>query len=71
MEADLLLHVIDAASPDVQGQRATVLRVLRELGVTDAQLRCKVVEVSARLCQGLGCDPLHGGGGERPHDARV
>jgi len=45
IEADLLLHVIDGASPDVANQRATVYHVLRELGMTDAQLRSRVVEV--------------------------
>ena len=45
IEADLLLHVIDAAAPDVVNQRATVYRVLRELGVSDSQLRSRVVEV--------------------------
>ena len=45
IEADLLLHVIDAASPDVANQRATVYRVLRDLGVTDGQLRSRVIEV--------------------------
>ena len=41
----MLLHVIDAASPDVANQRDTVYRVLRELGVTDSQLRSRVIEV--------------------------
>ncbi len=45
IEADLLLHVIDAAAPDVANQRATVYRVLRELGVSDGQLRSRVIEV--------------------------
>ena len=45
IEADLLLHVIDGASPDVNNQRVTVYHVLRELGMTDAQLRSRVVEV--------------------------
>ena len=45
IEADLLLHVIDGASPDVANQRATVYHVLRELGVTDGQLRSRVIEV--------------------------
>ena len=49
MEADLLLHVIDAASPDVVAQQATVYRVLRELGVSDAQLRNRLVEVCCTL----------------------
>ena len=45
IEADLLLHVIDGASPDVANQRDTVYHVLRELGMTDAQLRSRVIEV--------------------------
>ena len=45
VEADLILHVIDAASPDVLAQQATVYRVLKELGVTDDQLRSRLVEV--------------------------
>ena len=45
IEADLLLHVIDSAAPDVAHQRATVYRVLRELGVSDSRLRSRVVEV--------------------------
>lgn len=45
VEADLILHVIDAASPDVLAQQATVYRVLQELGVTDDQLRSRLVEV--------------------------
>jgi len=34
-DADLLLHVVDASSPNLQEQRAEVERVLAEIGATD------------------------------------
>eukprot|EP00887_Chlorella_sp_A99_P005965 scaffold29.g5965.t1 len=45
VEADVLLHVLDASSPHVLEQRAAVLRVLRELGVSQQRLREGVIEV--------------------------
>jgi hypothetical protein len=45
VEADLLLHVVDAASPAAGAQRAAVLAVLRELGVPEAALRARLIEV--------------------------
>ncbi|DBA79692.1 TPA: hypothetical protein ACH3X1_008363 [Trebouxia sp. C0004] len=44
-EADLLLHVLDASSPNVQHQRASVLQVLRDLGISEARLQNGLVEV--------------------------
>ncbi|KAL3161447.1 hypothetical protein ABBQ32_010332 [Trebouxia sp. C0010 RCD-2024] len=44
-EADLLLHVLDASSPDVQQQRRAVLKVLRDLGISEARLQNSLVEV--------------------------
>ncbi|KAL3161798.1 hypothetical protein ABBQ38_008890 [Trebouxia sp. C0009 RCD-2024] len=44
-EADLLLHVLDASSPDVQQQRSAVLQVLRDLGISEARLQNSLVEV--------------------------
>ncbi|KAI7842133.1 hypothetical protein COHA_004325 [Chlorella ohadii] len=43
-EADLLLHVLDASSPHVLQQRTAVLEVLRELGLSDAQLQDGLIE---------------------------
>ncbi|KAL4437274.1 hypothetical protein ABPG75_004413 [Micractinium tetrahymenae] len=43
-EADLLLHVLDASSPQVLAQRGAVLGVLRELGLGQRELEDKVVE---------------------------
>ncbi len=60
MEADLLLHVVDAASPAAGAQRAAVLAVLRELGVPEAGLRARLIEVlnKADLPAGGGLGPL-------------
>ncbi|KAL0050946.1 hypothetical protein WJX82_010817 [Trebouxia sp. C0006] len=44
-EADLLLHVLDASSPNVQHQRDSVLQVLRDLGISEARLQNGLVEV--------------------------
>lgn len=41
MDADLLLHVIDASSPDAAAQHATVVSILRQLGMTSTQLSSK------------------------------
>ena len=38
-EADLIVHVVDASSPDRQQQQATVLSVLRDIGVSEGLLR--------------------------------
>ncbi|KAK9828582.1 hypothetical protein WJX72_000864 [[Myrmecia] bisecta] len=45
VEADLLLHVLDASAPDVQKQRAAVLQVLRSLGISQARLQNRLIEV--------------------------
>lgn len=50
-EADLLLHVLDASSPQVLQQRAAVLGVLRGLGVPEARLREGVIEVWNKMDQ--------------------
>ena len=44
-EADVLLHVLDAASPAVQQQRLAVMDVLRYLGFSQEALHSKVIEV--------------------------
>ena len=44
-EADLLLHVLDASSPQVLQQRQAVLGVLRGLGVSQQRLQEDVIEV--------------------------
>ena len=45
VEADLLLHVIDASSPNVDVQRDAVYKVLKQLGIKDARLQERVLEV--------------------------
>mmetsp|Transcript_22593 Transcript_22593/g.62726 ORF Transcript_22593/g.62726 Transcript_22593/m.62726 type:complete len:729 (+) Transcript_22593:244-2430(+) len=45
VEAELLVHVIDASSPVAAQQRQAVIAVLHELGLTDEQLSQRVVEV--------------------------
>ncbi|KAK9826096.1 hypothetical protein WJX81_002388 [Elliptochloris bilobata] len=47
VEADLLVHVVDASSPALAQQRATVLDVLRGLGVSEATLASRMVEEGA------------------------
>ncbi|EFJ47127.1 hypothetical protein VOLCADRAFT_105192 [Volvox carteri f. nagariensis] len=52
--ADMLLHVLDASSPNVAQQRDTVLAVLRQLGVSEKVLTCRTIEVWNKvdlLCQ--------------------
>jgi hypothetical protein len=44
-EADLLIHVLDASSPDVAAQRQAVYQVLRQLQVPEAKLRGATIEV--------------------------
>lgn len=43
VDADLLLHVIDASSPDAAAQHAAVVAILRQLGMTDSQLASRVL----------------------------
>ena len=45
VEADLLLHVLDASSPNVEVQREAVYKVLKQLGIADEELKAKVLEV--------------------------
>ena len=45
LQADVLLHVLDAANPAVEDQHATVLGVLQQLGLGRQALQGKVVEV--------------------------
>ena len=49
VNADLLLHVIDASSPDADAQHAAVVTILRQLGMTSTQLARKVCNLH------LGC----------------
>lgn len=54
--ADLLLHVVDAAAPDADAQHATVVSILRQLGMTSTQLAKKVGTLQAkRQWQTVGC----------------
>ncbi len=63
-QADALVHVLDASAPDVRQQRAAVLRVLRQLGVGEAVLRRRTVEVWNKV------DAVRvGGGGEECGDS--
>ena len=43
-EADLLLHVVDASSPNVAQQRCAVMDVLRYLGISQSALHSNVIE---------------------------
>lgn len=45
VEADLLLHVIDASSPNVAVQRQAVYSILKQLGIKDPGLKDRVLEV--------------------------
>lgn len=45
VEADLLLHVIDASSPNAATQRQAVYDVLEQLGIGSSQAKQRVVEV--------------------------
>lgn len=49
VDADLLLHVIDASSPDAAAQHAAVVSILQQLGMTSAQLSRKV-RYTGRWC---------------------
>ncbi len=40
LQADLLLHVVDANSPDAEQQMEAVMQVLRELGCADHSILC-------------------------------
>lgn len=50
-EADLLLHVLDASSPQALRQRSAVLGVLRGLGVSEERLRGALIEVWNKVDQ--------------------
>ena len=45
MEADLLLHVLDASSPNVGVQREAVYKLLQQLGIAENRLKTQLVEV--------------------------
>ena len=45
LQADVLLHVLDAANPAVQDQHRTVIGVLKQLGLSSQMLQDRVVEV--------------------------
>ncbi|XP_042389617.1 GTP-binding protein At3g49725, chloroplastic-like isoform X2 [Zingiber officinale] len=44
VEADLLVHVLDSSSPDLDEQRETVLQVLKQIGVSDEKIQ-NMIEV--------------------------
>ncbi|ONK60197.1 uncharacterized protein A4U43_C08F15420 [Asparagus officinalis] len=44
VEADLLVHVLDASAPDMEEQRATVLEVLQQIGVSKEKIQ-NMIEV--------------------------
>jgi hypothetical protein len=71
VEADLLLHVIDGASPQAPQQRQAVLAVLRQIGVPEARLRSRIIEVvnKADLFGAAAAAGMHAGGGVREEDA--
>ncbi|GFR51478.1 hypothetical protein Agub_g13888, partial [Astrephomene gubernaculifera] len=66
--ADLLLHVLDASSPNVAEQRSAVLAVLRQLGVDEHTLACRTIEVWNKVdLLGKGDERVNaaeGGGGD-------
>ena len=45
LQADVLLHILDAANPAVQDQHRTVIGVLMQLGLSSQMLQDRVVEV--------------------------
>ncbi len=45
VEADLILHVLDASSKQVMNQRDVVLRLLEDLGVSPHRLNHHTIEV--------------------------
>lgn len=45
LEADLILHVRDMSDPDNQAQSADVLRILRDLGIDEAEGAKRIIEV--------------------------
>jgi len=65
VEADVLLHVVDASSPQALEQRDAVLRVLRELGMMEDRLKECVIEVWNKT------DLLEGEGGVAPSTGHV
>lgn len=79
VEADLLLHVIDGASPQAPQQRQAVLGVLRQIGVPEARLRSRVIEVVNKAdlfgaagvgdAHASGVDDAHASGSEPEEDA--
>jgi len=44
VEADMLVHVLDASAPDLEGHRSTVLQVLQQIGVTQEKIN-NMIEV--------------------------
>jgi 50S ribosomal subunit-associated GTPase HflX len=71
-EADLLLHVLDASSPQALRQRSAVLGVLRGLGVSEERLRGSLIEVwnkADQLAEGGGgsAGQLQDAGGGKVH----
>eukprot|EP00249_Psilotum_nudum_P012891 c24029_g1_i2 orf=438-1673(-) len=45
VEADFLLHVIDSSAPNADEQRATVLKVLEDIGVSKEKFKSHTIEV--------------------------
>ncbi|GIL85047.1 hypothetical protein Vretifemale_13673 [Volvox reticuliferus] len=57
--ADMLVHVLDASSPNVAQQRDSVLAVLQQLGVSEHVLTRRIIEVWNKI--DLLCQPRHHG----------
>ncbi|WOK95588.1 hypothetical protein Cni_G04295 [Canna indica] len=63
VEADLLVHVLDSSSPDLDEQRKTVLKVLQQIGVSEEKIQ-NMIEVWNKidvLEMSDGADEFHGG----------
>ncbi|GLI67048.1 hypothetical protein VaNZ11_011235 [Volvox africanus] len=58
--ADMIVHVLDASSPNVAQQRDSVLAVLQQLGISEHVLTCRTVEVWNKVDL-LTCQPGHQG----------
>ena len=71
VEADVLLHVIDGASPQAPQQREAVLAVLRQIGVPEGRLRSRMIEIvnKADLFSAAGADSMHASGSDEDEDA--